>query len=227
MDCDDISSPDRLKFQYEYMCNHPKCTFLATEGILIDNNGKRIKKIRIKFKGIALKEYLFNYGNPFVHSSFMYLKKAIVSLGCYNEELSHQEDFDLWLKVVVSEYSIDVLHKNLHSLRFHIDSMTNINSEILYLNIAIPLMHLLKNNGIKLGKNEALLLVKNNFYVKHFVQHIITRKLIKHMISSFKNGHFFKCIAINLRLLTRLPYMKSFTRKVILNKLQKSYYAKI
>lgn len=95
MDADDISLPDRLKKQKDYMDNHPKC---AVCGSGIECFGAMAQKRLFSQTHDALKVDLL-FGCCLAHPSVMMRKDVIKSLGGYDLEYNGVEDYELWCRV--------------------------------------------------------------------------------------------------------------------------------
>lgn len=205
MDGDDISHPERLEHQYVYMLNHPNCYFLATEGVLIGETGKKIKDIQIDFKGLSQKEYILNYGSPFIHSSMFFSKKSVLEIGGYNENYHTRQDLELWLRIIYSGMEIHVLRKPLISLRYHSQSLSHKSTENLYVNVIIKVLYRAKDLGIvniEIDKIENM--VKRNPAINNYIQRVLARKKLKAMVSFFVSGELIKGIGSFFRLVPSL-----------------------
>lgn len=98
-DNDDISLPQRLSKQVEFLEKHPEVALVGTWCEIINENGNPNGKFhKHPINNIALKFFLL-FDNPFVHSSVMFRKDAIVSVGSYNTDTSFFEDYNLWSRV--------------------------------------------------------------------------------------------------------------------------------
>jgi glycosyltransferase involved in cell wall biosynthesis len=205
MDGDDISYPERLVRQYLYMINNPECSILATDGILIGKTGKRIKEIRINFCGLSQKEYLLNYGSPFLHSSMIFSKQKVLELGGYDETLKTRQDLELWLRAIYSGLQISVLNEQLIKLRFHSNSLSQKGFENLYLNVIITALYRTQDLGLNVERGEIENLVKKNPMIRSYIQRVLARKRSKAMIDYFISGQLIKGIAFFLRTIPCLP----------------------
>jgi len=119
MDGDDISGPNRLQKQVDYMAENKDTALLGTWAKVIDKNGKEISEFKYpaKYKKIRKKILLFN---PFVHSSVVFKKKIFDKLGGYDEGLKYSQDYDLFLRMVIN-YRCANLPKYLHKFRWEPD----------------------------------------------------------------------------------------------------------
>lgn len=206
MDGDDISHPKRLEHQYLYMINHPNCYFMATEGVLIGETSKKLKDIRINFKGLSQKDYILNYGSPFVHSSMMFCKQKVLELGGYDENYRTRQDLELWLRIIYSDMEIGVLREPLINLRYHSQSLSRESIENLYLNIIIKVLYRAKDLGIiNINSEKIESMVKRERAINTYVQRVISRRKLKTMIDFFISGDLTKGIASFFKLMPRLP----------------------
>jgi len=99
MDADDISSPNRLAEQVAFLDRHPECAIVGSRSILIDSNGKEIGYEGDSYPVVGLVKFI---RNPFIHSSVIVRASAVRSAGMYDETKMHNEDYDLWLKILKS-----------------------------------------------------------------------------------------------------------------------------
>ena len=119
-DADDISLPNRLKLQLDFLEKHPDVALLGTGIYVIDENGDKIEK-RIMHPNP--KKSLLK-GNRFIHGSVMFRKSAIDELGAYNELFKNSEDYELWLRLS-QKYDVNNLILPLYKLRSHGSSISS------------------------------------------------------------------------------------------------------
>lgn len=113
-DADDISLPNRLELQHEFLEKHPEVALLGTGIYVIDEKGDKIEK-RIMHPNP--KKSLLK-GNRFIHGSVMFRKSVIDELGAYNETLKYSQDYELWLRLS-KKYNVRNLTAPLYKLRMH------------------------------------------------------------------------------------------------------------
>ncbi len=101
MDSDDISQPDRLKFQYEFMRKHPEVAVLGSQVQLIDLHGKVIgtRELPLTHKEIVRR---MKCSNCLCHPSVMFRKSQILGLGGYLGG-RQSEDYQLWLRGIAEK----------------------------------------------------------------------------------------------------------------------------
>lgn len=113
-DADDISLPNRLELQLEYLEGHPEVALLGTGIYVISEDGETVEK-RIMHPNP--KKSLLK-GNRFIHGSVMFRKSVIDEFGAYNETLKYSQDYELWLRMS-KKYDVRNLTALLYKLRMH------------------------------------------------------------------------------------------------------------
>ena len=94
-DCDDISAPERLEKQLNYLDEHPDVSILGTFAYLFDENGVWGKT---SFPTeITKKDFLFC--SPHQHGSVVFRRDALRKAGGYRiaKETRRTEDYDLFM----------------------------------------------------------------------------------------------------------------------------------
>ena len=91
---------DKLTKQVKYLEENPECGAVGTWLIQIDEYGRNIKKIAYKEKDEFLRKSIL-YRNPIAHSSVLFRRDIVQSVGGYDNSLATMEDHDLWLKIGV------------------------------------------------------------------------------------------------------------------------------
>ncbi|MFN7280529.1 MAG: glycosyltransferase, partial [bacterium] len=109
MDGDDVSLPDRLQRQVDYMNTHPEADLLATCVDLIDEEGRNTgvwEDDRLHISPESIRSFL-PVNNSLAHPSVLARAEVIRALG-YRAEQRDAEDYDLWLRWASAGHS---LHK--------------------------------------------------------------------------------------------------------------------
>ena len=99
-DQDDFSYPTRLEKQLAYLEEHPECALLGTRAeIWVGDKATERAHDHPSENGVLVFELLFN--NPFVHSSVMLRRDALLEIGGYTTDPSRQppEDYELWSRI--------------------------------------------------------------------------------------------------------------------------------
>ena len=99
LDSDDRSLAGRLGRQVAMMDAQPQLALLGTSARLIDQSGADRGSRPVQAdRGVC--DQLVRR-NQFVHSSVMFRRDIVGSLGGYNEECHLREDYELWLRIAV------------------------------------------------------------------------------------------------------------------------------
>ena len=119
-DADDISLPERLQKQFEYLEQHPEIALLGTGRKTMSGTGT-FKKQKTILERPTFKDLL--KGNCFTQGSVMIRKKALEVVGNYNELFHLSEDYELWLRIA-KQFSVANLPEALYILRRHSESVS-------------------------------------------------------------------------------------------------------
>ncbi|MEG0458446.1 MAG: glycosyltransferase [Vagococcus sp.] len=124
LDADDISLPNRLEIQLDYLIKKPNVTMVSTNCIYIDESDTIVgEKGDIPENGNQIKQ-LLPYGSTIIHSSVMYRKDAVQKLNGYRQLLNCQ-DYDLWLRMIDNGYIIESINQRLTQYRLREESITS------------------------------------------------------------------------------------------------------
>lgn len=88
----------KIQKQIDFLEKHNDYALVGTYMNIVDNTNHLIKKVSYPTSHFLIKQLLL-IKNMFAHSSVMYRKDIIISLGGYDESLAIWEDYDLWLKI--------------------------------------------------------------------------------------------------------------------------------
>jgi hypothetical protein len=99
-DQDDLSYPERLARQVAHMEAHPDCVLLGTWAQILEVD-RPVDRFHRHPVDDAVLRYLMLFNNPFVHSSVMLRKEAVLQVGGYTTDPARQppEDFELWSRL--------------------------------------------------------------------------------------------------------------------------------
>lgn len=97
MDADDVSLPQRLERQVQFLDAHPEIDVLGTSAELIGATGHVFGVVQRPERHQDLAETLYR-GNPILHPSAVMRRDFLKTLGGYDEKLSRAQDADLWLR---------------------------------------------------------------------------------------------------------------------------------
>jgi len=100
MDADDISYPDRLFKQVNFLNEHPGYVVLGSRTQLIDEDGDPLSLFSLNTTHKEIdRAHLQGRGGAIAHPAAMFRKNKFNSVGRYRSEFIHSEDLDLWLRM--------------------------------------------------------------------------------------------------------------------------------
>lgn len=98
MDCDDISLPDRLAEQFDFMERRPEVAYCGSWTKII--GGKKIFVNTYPAADDELRTRLL-FNTPFAHPSVIIRRQVIIQNGLkHDENYSHAEDYEFWSRAV-------------------------------------------------------------------------------------------------------------------------------
>lgn len=118
----DVSLPERLQTQYEFLVSHPDYCMVDCVYHNINENGKIIKKKLPVNKNIT-HNYLMSKSNPFNHGGVMYRRNVYFECGGYNKNFMYSQDFELWLRISKKGKTI-ILDKLLYIRNILLDGVS-------------------------------------------------------------------------------------------------------
>lgn len=101
IDDDDIwCDIEKLAKQVEFLDKNPEYSLVGTNVILIDEKGNEISKSNRESSDLNIRKIILSK-NPFAHSSVVFIRDAVISIGGYSESgvFKHIEDYELWLRI--------------------------------------------------------------------------------------------------------------------------------
>lgn len=119
-DADDVSHPTRLACQIEFLGREPRVAVLGTQARTIDSRGRLVNAAPWprSTRRLAVRWQLL-FDSPFVHSSVMFRKSVIASLGDYDESFETSQDFELWSRVAAAGHEMRNLPDAMLDFRVH------------------------------------------------------------------------------------------------------------
>lgn len=110
LDVGDLSCPDRIRSQREFMDRHEKIDLVGAKSRIVDTLGREHYVFGVSGQE-RIRRYLFQ--NPaFRHSTFFFRADALKKFGSYDPEFNDAEDYEIMLRFSKLG-SIDCLDKTL------------------------------------------------------------------------------------------------------------------
>ncbi len=121
-DADDVSLPERLQKQIEFLDVHTEIAALGTAYIEVPIDGRPERLIVMPHTAESICEHLF-YSHCFCHGSVVLRHTCIVAIGGYDESYRVAQDRDLWLRLA-ERFSLGNLVEPLYRLHVSANSIT-------------------------------------------------------------------------------------------------------
>ncbi len=100
LDGDDIAAPRWLEQQFKLLCSQPNYSAVSAQGYAMTADAYPIGPIRHPLSSAEIESrHLIGQANAFFQSTVLTKKSAIERAGCYREQYSIGEDYDLWLRI--------------------------------------------------------------------------------------------------------------------------------
>lgn len=128
MDADDISLPERLEQQVDFLDSHPLVGLISSWFEVINEASNPLNIAKLPTTNEVLQHRLLK-GNVFCHGAAMFRMDCLRKVGPYRPEFIATQDFDLWLRIA-EHYEVANLSESLYLWRENPTSVTNTNSEI-------------------------------------------------------------------------------------------------
>ena len=126
MDADDISLPQRLKKQVEYLEKNPDVSAVGCFWENIDTNGKRQGYTYVPTQKYMCSFMIFLLGEqPIGHPCATYRAEVITRVGGYRSKYLLAQDADLWFRLIAAGYKIANVPEILFLYRTHADQLSS------------------------------------------------------------------------------------------------------
>jgi glycosyltransferase involved in cell wall biosynthesis len=97
-DDDDLSRPERLARQVEFLDRHPGIGVLGTAAVVIDERGEAQGEYPVPRDDAGTK-HMLRRAPPFVHGSVVMRRELYERAGGYRAAFRASQDYDLWLRM--------------------------------------------------------------------------------------------------------------------------------
>lgn len=124
MDADDISSKNRLLLQKRILDDHPDISLVTGNYVFINEQDKVIgRNVSLSSVNGQIKKAMM-YANVIAHPCVMFRKRDVLLLQGYRNIYS-AEDFDLWMRMILSNKNIWIIDRCLLKYRIRKDSISS------------------------------------------------------------------------------------------------------
>jgi glycosyltransferase involved in cell wall biosynthesis len=96
-DADDLSSPDKLKMEVEFLETHPEFGIVGTNYQFITHDGTKGRKIDLPETNEDI-TFAINFINPFMNSSIL-ARAAVMKKFGYEKSFEYAEDYRIWYQI--------------------------------------------------------------------------------------------------------------------------------
>jgi len=117
MDADDISLPERLGLQYDFLESNPKYGLVGAERNILYKDHLKAKRgeVMTTHEAICVQQL---FRNAFIHSAVM-MRTSLAKLLHYDETIYAAQDYDLWLRISkqtkVANLPIPLINYRVHA----------------------------------------------------------------------------------------------------------------
>lgn len=125
MDGDDVSLPERIRKQVQFMVENPGCDVVGGRVFLIDEGGNRLKRQFRFFENDREIKKVLPYRNPMCHPALIFRKSSLVNVGGYKFGYM-SEDHDLFIRMMNNGAVFHNIDCPVLEYRRHSSQITNI-----------------------------------------------------------------------------------------------------
>jgi cellulose synthase/poly-beta-1,6-N-acetylglucosamine synthase-like glycosyltransferase len=122
MDADDVSVPERLSWQAEFMENHPEVGVVGGSVERIDATSRPLQVFQYPLENREIQSELLTHC-VFCQPTVLMRRDAFVRVGGYRGPFAPAEDYDLWLRIAES-FQLANLVKVVLKYRIHSSQVT-------------------------------------------------------------------------------------------------------
>jgi len=123
-DADDISRPERLATQIQFLDEHTDHLMVGTAADLIDDSGKVTGLSEHPTSDKEVRAMFATGNNCFYHGSVMFRRQVLDEVGMYREGFRNSQDYDYWLRIAEAGKVTNLPAPPLYQYRLHAGQMT-------------------------------------------------------------------------------------------------------
>lgn len=213
MDADDVSLPQRIEKQVHYLMQN-KVDIVSAFADFVSETGKTSKGMRTVYTKYPYTLFYTFFINPFIHPTVL-AKSKVLKKNKYSTEprALHNEDYELWTRVLRNGYKIEIFPEVLLLYRFNRESVSSRNIQLQLDNFTYNLQnHIQSALNIRLTVKECALITYNANHVQklgssstHFIKKINSaflqqfQKVDIDKIAFISNNHVYRIKIFSLR----------------------------
>jgi len=151
LDSDDIATPDRLEYQYNFFLNNPNFALCGGHGVVINKLGELMndQRLVVPTEPERIKMTLL-FLNTYVNSTVMYKTSVLKELNGYRE-FAPAEDYELFIRIS-DLYPVANLDRVLVKYRDHGSNISVVQAEVSVIKVTEIKKIQLGNLGISVSK---------------------------------------------------------------------------
>lgn len=116
-DADDVSAPDRLEKEVNFLETHQDYAVVGTFVKILNEDSEVIGLLDRLTEDTQIRKFL-GTDNCIAHGSTMIKKKCLLNVGFYDESIARAQDYELWLRLS-EKYSLANIPEYLYMWRKH------------------------------------------------------------------------------------------------------------
>ena len=116
MDGDDVSYPERLETEINYLEEHSSVDVVGTQTAIIDSDGRKTSEICFPACGLDFRLFQM-FRCPMQHGTILMRRKLLDDGIRYDEDFKRSEDLELWLRLQKKGYQLYNIQKILYGFR--------------------------------------------------------------------------------------------------------------
>lgn len=163
MDADDVSMPDRLKKQVDFLDDHQDYAVVGTFVKILNKDSEVICLLERPIEDTEIRGFL-KRDNCIAHGSVMIRKTCLLDVGLYDELMERSQDYELWLRLS-KKYRLANIPNYLYMWRRHNE---NIEAKYIEEQKIFVVLAMVKNNILDI-KQASRQLINNIIVGKNFV----------------------------------------------------------
>jgi len=117
MDADDMSMPDRLEKEVEFLETHRDYAVVGSFAKILNEDSEVISFMDRPIEDAQIREF-FRRDNCIAHGSAMIRMRCLLDVEFYDESIARAQDYDLWLRLS-EKYRLANIPKYLYMWRKH------------------------------------------------------------------------------------------------------------